>query len=435
MRILERVAAVKSVHWFFFIWALSLTVSLSVGFAASFRSSPSILDADELEYYVMAGQILDGSFQVHPRRTLGFPLVLAGIRGMYDNIIFIQVVITLLSSLASPLLFLVTRKLTRSSIVGALAGLAFAFWPSAVFFGTSLYSETVALPAFLMFLYLLPVGSRVSGAHVGSVPALGVAVAAGLMLGLTTHIRTMYLLFVPFAILIFLLEERSFRVAAKRASVFLLAFVSLIAPWSIYMTYQFDRPILVTSNGGETLAGGLNPRLFELDEQQDTVLAKRRAWNGPGKWLPYSETKYLSDSELKLRYDELDGLLRARTLNWIQENPKEAGALQLYKLGYMWGLYPWDRNDWRQTLFGNAPVLAILLITVLGFASSARARLGLARLWVLPVFVSGVALISWGSWRFRQPADAAMLAFCVIVLSWYASRSYRLRQVTSPETT
>jgi hypothetical protein len=34
------------------------------------------------------------------------------------------------------------------------------------------------------------------------------------------------------------------------------------------------------------------------------------------------------------------------------------------------------------------------------------------RLLVLPVFVSCVAMISWGSWRFRLPGDVGLIAFC-----------------------
>jgi hypothetical protein len=32
------------------------------------------------------------------------------------------------------------------------------------------------------------------------------------------------------------------------------------------------------------------------------------------------------------------------------------------------------------------------------------------------VFVSAVAAISWGSWRFRQPGDVGLIAFCVVCL-------------------
>jgi hypothetical protein len=60
------------------------------------------------------------------------------------------------------------------------------------------------------------------------------------------------------------------------------------------------------------------------------------------------------------------------------------------------------------------PILALLAVAlVLGLRTPGRS-LGLARLWILPLFTSAVCLISWGSWRFRQPADAALLAFCVI---------------------
>ena len=79
-------------------------------------------------------------------------------------------------------------------------------------------------------------------------------------------------------------------------------------------------------------------------------------------------------------------------------------------------------------LFGNLPVLALLVIGLAALIALPASRTRLARFWVLPFFTSAVALISWGSWRFRQPGDAGLLAFCVIcLLALAASRSTRIR--------
>jgi hypothetical protein len=415
-RIVVRGTALRPAYLFGLIYLLASVVNLAIGFAVTFRPTPAALDADELEYYTMAGDIINGSFQLHPRRSIAFPLLLAAIRCIYDSIYVVQIIVTLLSSLAPPLLFLVARKLSGSAVIGALSGLALALWPATLFFGTSLYSETVALPVFLLFLLILPVGSRITDreAVIGFAPAI----AAGILLALATHVRTMYLLFIPFVIAIVFLEERRMRIAAYRTGLVLAAYAGAILPWSIYMTTRFSQPIIVTANGGETIAGALNPRLLQPERRQDTTLPGRSSWNGPGKWIPYTDTGYLTEEELKLPYAELDSRLRTRTLEWILRNPGDAATLQLYKLGYMWGFYSFKRNEFRQLILGNFPIIVILMSSAVAFIRSHRARAELVRLWIVPVFVTGVALISWGSWRFRQPADAALLAFCIIAICW-----------------
>ena len=72
--------------------------------------------------------------------------------------------------------------------------------------------------------------------------------------------------------------------------------------------------------------------------------------------------------------------------------------------------------------FAIVETVHLLGLALLLFLRSPAHWLGLARLWTVPLFTSGVALISWGSWRFRQPADAALLAFCVIAVAMMPRR-------------
>ena len=73
------------------------------------------------------------------------------------------------------------------------------------------------------------------------------------------------------------------------------------------------------------------------------------------------------------------------------------------KLLYMWGLYP---------VIPERDILVLNFISVLSLGLSIAAlfrfrehiRL-LARFWVLPVYVSAIAMVSWGSWRFREVGD------------------------------
>lgn len=393
---------------------ISLIVDLVFGFVYKFRAAPAELEADELEYYNMAGSLLAGTFELTARRTLAFPLLIAGVRSFSASFVLLQVAVAAFYSFSAPLLSMVVRRVTGSIAAGALAGLVLAIWPPAVYYGVSLYSETMALPVFLLAMWALPAGAR-TGRPRGSRDWLW-ALASGLLLAAATQVRPMYLIMTPFLALIVLIEEGAFKRAVQRVALVALAFSAVTLPWAAHMTMRFHHPILITSNGGETLAGGLSPKLLEPWSQRRLLTGGRNVWVGPGKWLTLQTNGYLSPAELKLPYDQQDKLLKERTIAWVKANPGAAAHLEACKLLYMWGFYPLLRNGWAQLLLGSVPTIILLGFATFCLATMRTARTTLARFWVLPVFVSAVAAISWGSWRFRQPGDVGLIAFCVVCL-------------------
>lgn len=396
------------------LYLAALCVSIAVGAAIGhYRPDLTMLDQDELEYYTIASQLVDGTLQMTPRRTLGFPLLLAAIRATGANLIPLQVAITAVYATSVPLLFLLVRRLGRGQGAAVLAALALMLWPATLFYGTSLYSETAALPVFLLALCCLPAGSRTARPAVRWAMA---TVLAGIVLGLAAHLRPMYLLYLPFLLLTLLFEERRWRIAAARFALAMAGFLLAVLPWSAYMTAHFGRPILLTSNGGETLSGGLTPKLLEPGGRYSFRLPGRTAWVGPGKWLSISQNGYVTLRESQLPYDELDGLLQKRALAWAFANPDKAAWLELCKIAYMWGFLDLGANGMAQTAFGNVPILGLLFLSLFLLAQRGEDRAALARLWLLAGFVSMVAMISWGSWRFRQPGDAGLLAYCAVSL-------------------
>lgn len=395
------------------IYIISLIISLIFGYIFRFRYELSHLEADEIEYYNIATELINGVWQISPRRTVGFPLMIAGGRSIGLSLLGLQVMLTAINAFAAPLLYLIVKKLTRLPGLGILTALAFAIWPSALFYGTSFYSETAALPVFLLAICLVPAGSRLT-----SKPSpWTIALLAGAVLGIAAHIRPMYQLYLPILLIVVFVEERSISTAFKRFLILVAGFSLVVLPWSAYMSARFDRTIILTSNGGETLSGGLTPKLLEPGGITTTAGGNRTTWVGPGKWVAIEQNGYLSAKELGLPYDQLDGLLRERAIEWITKNPAKALQLETYKLAYMWGLYSPAPNSLPQTLFGSIPVAILFFFSIACVLFRARDRVQLVRLWTLALFVSGIALISWGSWRFRQPADAGLLAFSIICLA------------------
>ncbi|WP_088892678.1 hypothetical protein [Leptolyngbya ohadii] len=432
-------------YCFLFLLALSIVVRVGASLTVvGISSEVASLDLDEQEYYNLASDLLQGQYEFNARRTLGHIVVLALYRWLtFDNLFLTQVLATVIFSLTAPLMYLLTRRITGNSMAGAIVGLLVVFWIPYVYYGTSLYSETTALPLLVCFLLLLPLGSIFKGNQERSDRSQENLQAnsrenwlryglSGVLLAIVMLIRPMYLLFLPFVLLLIFLEEPRWRTALKRSIVLLIGCSLLVLPWSVYMSTNAGTPILISANGGETLGGGLNPTLVEQGYQVKTAPDGRVTWTGPGKWLNPWETGYLNAAELKLSYQEQDKLLRQRTVAWVLAHPREALSLQAAKLFYMWGFYPlqWD----KQTLLGSVPTAIALLLSLGGMIRFRQYTRHLARFWLLPVFVSAIALVSWGSWRFRQPGDLGVLAMSTLfVLSFVVLPEKLVRGAKVPD--
>ena len=364
------------------------------------------MDADEREYYGLAGTILHHQYTFDLRRPPVHVLLISAFRFLSgDNIIGTRALAAVFFGLSGPLMYVLARRFTGNARFALAVGLATILWPPFVYYGSSFYSESTALPLFILALITLPMGSLIAR---GAPARWGAACVAGILLGICILVRPMYMLFTPFAAATLFLEESDWATAARRLALVALGCFVVIMPWSTYMTLVAGVPILVSANGGETLAGGLNPVLLRDGYQSVIAPGGRRTWSGPGKWLEESKTGYLTEDEQNLSYLQRDALLRRRTTAWALENPGSATRIEVAKLWYMWGFYPFW-NGTKQTLFGNIPTIAILgtsLISLIRFRVDIR---HLSRFWMLPLFVSCVALVSWGSWRFRQPGDLGLI--------------------------
>jgi 4-amino-4-deoxy-L-arabinose transferase-like glycosyltransferase len=406
----------RRIVWFLSIAAVIARVCLSVLFL-DLRTTPGLLDFDEQEYYQLAGNLLAGTYEHDPRRTIGHVILIAAYRLLtFDNLVAIQLHPAAMFSTAAPMAFVLLYRTTGNVAVATLTGAAVIFWPPFVFFGATLYSETTALPLFLLFLIMLPRGSLLE--HVPHDDRIA-WLSCGILLGLCVLVRPMYLLFIPFAVVIIAIEENRWTSVLRRSLILGTGCALIIVSWSLYVSSQTGKPIFVSSNGGETISGGLNQRLLDQGYVQRFTPSGRMIWNGPGKWLMVAESGYLDAEEQHLSQPEQDRLLTQRTAAWVMEHPLSALYLQGAKLAYMWGLYPlnWD----KQTLLGSIPTVIAIALSLLALGVFRRSIRRLARLWLLPIFVSCVALISLGSWRYRQPADVALLGLSALFLVSFAS--------------
>jgi hypothetical protein len=412
---------------------LSVFVNLATALITRAHITTARLDADELEYYNIAGRILDGTYELEPRRVIGHALVLSFLRFITgDRLLLVQIGVTLLFSFTAPLTYCLVRRELGHQGAALTAGLGIIFWPLFVIYGSTLYSETLALPCFIALLLLLPGGLK-NSVQTHGIPGWKQAsrlIVAGMALGLCMHVRPMYLLFTPFLVLIVGISVGGMLRAIAPVALVLAGAVLVVAPWSTVLSRHEGKIVILSSNQGENLGGGFTPELLRRKTDVTRAPGGRATWVGPGKFLPPNATGYLTPEEMGKPTSIRDQIEKDRAVTWILSHPRDVAYLSLRKLSYMWGIYPvW--NGVVQTLLGNIPTLLLLCLSGVAIVRFRRSLRPLLPFLLLPIFVSCVAIVSWGSWRFREPGDVGLLVI-VSALPWSANI---LREIRGTGTT
>ena len=414
---------------FIYIFLLSLGLNIAFLLVSHVPTSPDSLESDAREYFDLAGHIVDGSYHFDSRRVPGHTWILASFRYFTgSNVKALQLLVTALFCLSAPLSYLLARRFVSNEKVAAIVGIAISIWPQFVFYGHTLYSETTALPLFIGFLATLPRGLRLGQANTPDWRWM----VSGLLLALCMLTRPMYVIFVPFIPFILWCEDGRSPVVTKALVLVIVGCILTLLPWSIYSSTQSGTLIILSSNGGETLAGGLNGSIVSQGVSSYITPDGRKTWTGPGKWIDENSTGYLTKEELTLPRQARDRLLSKRVIRWIIQNPGPTLRLESAKLSYMWGIYPFW-NGLLQTIFGNIPTLLLLLLGLLTTVFFRHHITQLGMLYALPLFASVVALVSWGSWRFRQPGDVGLITLSVFLICTLVSKD-KLRFRNSSDT-
>ena len=405
-------------RWKFCCWLFIASATLNVAMVALIRQHETLtsIDQDEQEYWDIATTFRDfGLSGVPARRTPLFPILIAALRSLVGSDYFhVQIALSVLLAISPVLAFWLVRPRIGSERVAKYASIGFLLWPPFVRYSVTLYSDSMALLMFLVYLLAYPLSVTPGNANTRRLVQFCIA---GGLLGLCVLIKPLYLIYVPFAAVLAVSGESLFRWRIYAASFLIAGCVTTALPWSTYLSMREGYPIAVSVNDGETFAGGLNPGLLNIDKTLFFMTDDGRStWVGPGKWLPISQTGYLSAQELKLPYSKQDALLKTRAFAWIKSHPAATAYLTARKLLYMWGLYPFW-NGAPQSLLGNLPLLILSCIALFSLWINRQALPELALFWTLPFFSSAVCLISWGSWRFRMPGDFGLIVLAAMPLA------------------
>lgn len=152
------------------------------------------------------------------------------------------------------------------------------------------------------------------------------AIPLGVLLGLMTLIKAQTWVFaLIWAGIVVALSRSSRRLQAMRMGIVVLTLFATVAPWSLRNLDALGSFVLVSTNGGVSLAASNHAR-----------------GNGSDSWSSHPERDYIGQSVR----DQVGADRRARevTWRWIRDNPTQFLALAPRK--FWWALVPDGESEW-----------------------------------------------------------------------------------------
>ncbi|HEY3723611.1 MAG TPA: glycosyltransferase family 39 protein [Acidimicrobiia bacterium] len=397
-------------RWWLLLGAVAL-VGLTVRVAFVLRyENPSPLAGDATFYHLMANVLADGHGFVDPvhhaadaTHPPAYPLLLAvasrlGFRSVLDH----QLWSCLIGSAVVIVVGVTGRELVDDATgiaAAVLAAVTPAFWIN----DGLLMSETVVqLVLALVVLFVYRTIRR---------PSVGNALVVGALCGVAALSRGELI-----ALLVFMLVPLAwslFRRLGARALRFgaamLVAFALVLAPWIVYNLGRFERPVIVSTQGGATVAGANCPYTYE-----DARFI--------GLWA-YPCTLFNRPSPHDARGKDqsvLDGLYLQNALDYVKGHETRAPVIAVARVGRVLGVYrPLQQLDTESHGADGRPFGPGVAALLVYYATVVAAAAGLVLFrrrgipcWPVLTFAALVvltAVTTYGATRFRVGIEIAML--------------------------
>jgi 4-amino-4-deoxy-L-arabinose transferase-like glycosyltransferase len=283
---------------------------------------------------------------------------------------------------------LLARRLTGPR-AGLLAAAMAALYPTLIAADGALMTESVyGLLASLMLL---------AAYRLLDAPGFRRAVVLGALGALAALARGEALLLLPLLLLPLLRRPGGVRAAGAAC----LAFVVVLAPWTVRNLVAFDRPVLVATTAGETLAGAnCDPAYYG---------------EGVGRW----EVTCVHFSGRGNEAVELEKAGRGG-LRYALDHAGRLPVVMLVRLGRTWGAYePFQRPEGRAGWVTRVGVVVyFLLVPLAAYGLLVLRRRGVPA-WIVAaplLTVTVTTLLAYGNPRFRHPAELVLVVLAAVAL-------------------
>jgi 4-amino-4-deoxy-L-arabinose transferase-like glycosyltransferase len=390
-----------------------------------------------------------------------YSYALAGIYAVFGRG-YLQVGIfhTLLDALSILMLHQIGKRLFRhGEAVGALAGLAYAFYPYLIFQNLTLIDTPLfmtLLHGFVLAAVLLRERKRLDGG------TLMIAVLAGVALGLATLTRPVLPLLAVFLAVWFLFRLNLRQTIVRLAPVAIIAALWL-TPWIIRNEQVYHAFVPMSLTAGTNLFQGNNaqvvpymqagydpqwigppPGAITADpdspegDHQRYELALDYLREHPGDIPQLLWTKFLAHWSIDVfpRKNPVEGQLPR--LNYqgdaIEGTDTNGGMELIVPPGDAVGVYAEPLFDQIGRAVHRFYFGGLLLLALIGITLSARQWREVSLLWAVQINMTLVYVLFHPSTRYRVPSDPMLFLFSAyaVVWLWLRWRSRHIQAVPSP---
>jgi hypothetical protein len=407
-----------------------LGIALRVGYVLLVPNADVQLD-DAAEFHGLANGLADGRGFVKPflpaaqegvataHKPPLYPIVLAGVSAMGGRSFMAHEVATALLGTATVLIVaLVVRRIAgrRAALVAACLAAAY---PAFLVRDASLNSETAyALLVALILLLALLVVERPSPYRVC---ALGTVVA---LVALT---RSEGILLLPLLAVPVVLRGVA-RDRVRLLALLVAGCLLVLAPWLVRCWVVFDRPVAITTNSGDVLAGANCDRTYGGDRVGQFAFECLSGVTGENEAVVAGHLSSRGLRYARRHVDRLPAVTAARVLRpWGLFRPSQELRIEgTPGAGSRSSGWPGLIGCWLLMLLATAGALVV------------RRRQGPLLILLAPVALTlVVSATAYGTLRLRAPADVAMVVLGAIGAEAVIQRlrTGRLSAAQSPKLT
>jgi hypothetical protein len=388
--------------------ALGLRLLAAVAVQGIVSRTPDRLDLIEGDaggYWELAHRIRDGRpFELYspPRRVMrmpGFPLLLAALQvATFDSHLGVRCGLAMLGAVGCGLVFVLGRQLVDAE-VGLWGAAGAAVSPAAAGFAPLFLSETAFGTALVgsMVTAVALVRGVATADRKGILRVVALGFAAGLAIGVATHLRPTWLVVGPAVALAALAFGRMSARSWAGAAGVVAGVALLIVPWGLRNQRVCGHFVPTTLWMGASLYDGLHPGATGA-----------------------SDMRFIETDGVLQRFSEYDADQHYRKLAWafVRENPGRFVELTLVKLARFFS--PWPNTEqfgqWWAKAVLSAWALPVFVLAAVGGWRHRRDGLLLLATAVPLAYFAAVHALFIGSLRYRLPAEGPLMVLAALGL-------------------
>jgi len=360
---------------------------------------------DEQDYHNLAVNLVKQHAYLNERlettaaRPPGYPFALAATYSVWNRPLAAKLINALACALTAIVLSRLAAAIDPNNYVTRWLVLALTLcYPLFLYVSSTLYPQILGTLMLAGCLLLL----------VGCSDSWKGAIGAGLLFGLLVLTIPSFLLWLPFFPVYLIIADRAAAMPMfRRAVIFSVCAVLVIAPWTVRNFMQFRSLIPISTNSGINLLLGNSPNTT------------------PNSGVNVDLSDYLLQAE-KMNEVEQDKFFKQCAVSYIKQNPSAAVRLYLLKVANYFN-YQNRLNTKSETSRVRDMILfltyyPLLLAALIRLLLYRRFRLGLIEIFFYCLYFGNAFLsaIFFTRVRFRIPFDALL----IVLVAVFAGRVY-----------